>query len=97
MEANALHELTPAYALDALSADEEREYEAHLARCEHCRSELTSLSEAATSLAYGIESPPLPPHFAGSSPLVKYQTQASPMIRETTTKLMTVSWNIAYG
>src|SRR6266568_1133993 len=61
MEANALHELTPAYALDALSADEEREYEAHLARCEHCRSELTSLSEAATSLAYGIEAPPLPP------------------------------------
>jgi anti-sigma factor RsiW len=61
MEANALHELTPAYALDALGADEEREYEEHLARCEHCRSELTSLSEAATSLAYGIESPPLPP------------------------------------
>jgi hypothetical protein len=26
---------------------------------------------------------------------VKYQTQASPTITETTTRLMTVSWNIA--
>ena len=33
MEADTIHELTAAYALDALDEREEREYEAHLARC----------------------------------------------------------------
>ena len=28
---------------------------------------------------------------------MKYQTQASPTITHTTTRLITVSWNIAYG
>jgi anti-sigma factor RsiW len=57
MEANAIHDLTAAYALDALDSDEAREYEAHLAHCERCRSELASLSETATSLAYATEGP----------------------------------------
>src|SRR5919108_5982985 len=61
MGTQALHDLTAAYALDALDADERREYEAHLARCERCRTELASLSEAATSLAYGVEAPAPPP------------------------------------
>jgi anti-sigma-K factor RskA len=61
MEVHTVHELTAAYALDALSADEEREYEAHLGRCERCRSELASMLETATALAYGIESPAPPP------------------------------------
>src|SRR5207302_3380988 len=43
--------------LDALDAAERREYEGHLARCERCREELASLSEAATALAYGVEAP----------------------------------------
>jgi hypothetical protein len=60
MEADAIHELTPAYALDALDEQDEREYEEHLARCPNCRAELASLTEAATSLAYGVESPPPP-------------------------------------
>ena len=55
MEADAIHELTAAYALDALDAREEREYEEHLARCTQCREDLASLTEAATSLAYGVE------------------------------------------
>ena len=33
MEPNALHDLTPAYALDALGETEQREYEEHLAQC----------------------------------------------------------------
>src|SRR5918911_786405 len=61
MEADAIHELTAAYALDALDEREEREYEAHLARCTRCREELASFTEAATSLAYGVESPAPPP------------------------------------
>jgi anti-sigma factor RsiW len=61
MEANPLHDLTAAYALDALDADEAREYEAHLARCDRCRDELASLSEAAGALAYATEAPMPPP------------------------------------
>jgi anti-sigma-K factor RskA len=61
MGAQALHDLTAAYALDALDPDERREYEAHLARCERCRTELASLSEAATALAYGVDAPAPPP------------------------------------
>jgi anti-sigma-K factor RskA len=61
MEANAIHDLTAAYALDALDSEEAREYEAHLAHCERCRSELASLSETATALAYATEAPAPPP------------------------------------
>jgi anti-sigma factor RsiW len=57
MEANALHDLTAAYALDALEAVDAREYEAHLAHCERCRDELASLSEAAGALAFATEAP----------------------------------------
>lgn len=60
MEANALHDLTAAYALDALDPEDAREYEVHLARCERCRAELASLSEAAGALAYATEAP-VPP------------------------------------
>ena len=60
MEQNAVHELTAAYALDALDAEEERAYERHLRRCDRCREELRSLQEAASMLAYAAEpvSPP---------------------------------------
>jgi anti-sigma factor RsiW len=60
MEAD-VHDLTAAYALDALEPEEAREYEAHLARCERCRDELASLSEAAGALAYAADAPPPPP------------------------------------
>lgn len=61
MEANALHDLTAAYALDALDNEDAREYEAHLAHCERCREELASLSEAAGALAYASDAPMPPP------------------------------------
>jgi anti-sigma-K factor RskA len=60
MEANALHELTAAYALDALDEREAAEYEAHLARCERCRDELVEFRETASALAYAVEAPPPP-------------------------------------
>jgi len=60
MEANALHDLTAAYALDALDHEDAREYEAHLAHCERCRNELASFSDAAGALAYAPEAP-VPP------------------------------------
>jgi len=49
------------YALDALDADEEREFEEHLASCEACREELASLREATAALAYGAVGPVPPP------------------------------------
>lgn len=58
--ANALHDLTPAYVLDALDETERAEYEVHLATCEDCRDELERLQETASSLAYAVESPQPP-------------------------------------
>lgn len=60
MEANALHELTAAYALDALDERDAAEYEAHLARCERCRDELTGFREVAGSLGHAVETPEPP-------------------------------------
>jgi anti-sigma factor RsiW len=54
MDNDTLHDLTAAYALDALDADDARAYEQHLAGCERCRDELASLSAAAGSLAYAV-------------------------------------------
>ena len=54
------HDLTAAYALDALDAADREAYEAHLGRCEQCRAELATLGEAATALAWATVSPAPP-------------------------------------
>jgi anti-sigma factor RsiW len=56
-----VHELTAAYALDALDSNERDEYEAHLAQCDRCRAELAELSETAGALAYASPAPAPPP------------------------------------
>jgi anti-sigma factor RsiW len=56
---DAVHDLTAAYALDALEPEEARGYEEHLAGCERCREELASLQGAAGALAYAA--PPARP------------------------------------
>jgi anti-sigma-K factor RskA len=60
MAADALHDLTAAYALDALGSEDARAYEAHLSHCGRCREELAELSEAAGALAYATEAPAPP-------------------------------------
>jgi anti-sigma-K factor RskA len=60
MEADGIHELTAAYALNALDPESEREYEDHLRRCPRCREDLASLQEAAGALAFGVETPEPP-------------------------------------
>ncbi len=60
MDNEAPHDLTAAYALDALDPAEERAYEAHLAQCELCRAELAELRETVASLAYGVDTPEPP-------------------------------------
>ena len=56
-----VHDLTAAYALDALGQDERETYEAHLAQCARCREELAGLGETASALAFGVVSPTPPP------------------------------------
>jgi hypothetical protein len=55
-----VHDLTAAYAHDALDAEEREAYEAHLGQCSRCREELASLSETASALAFAVVSPPPP-------------------------------------
>ena len=57
MEADRVDELIAAYALDALSAEEEEELDGHLRRAPAARERLSALQEAAASLAYGVDTP----------------------------------------
>jgi anti-sigma-K factor RskA len=52
-----IHELTAAYALDALDSDERREYEAHLHDCESCQEELASFAVVTEALAVAASGP----------------------------------------
>jgi len=54
------HDLTAAYALHALDAEEREAYEEHLAQCAQCRDELAQLQESAAALAWAVEAPPPP-------------------------------------
>lgn len=52
-----IHELTAAYALDALEPEERIEYETHLRECEACQDELASLSSVTEALAVAASGP----------------------------------------
>ena len=54
------HEVSAAYALDALDGDEREAYETHLAACERCREDVASFRATASALAYDVDLPPLP-------------------------------------
>ena len=54
------HDLTAAYALDALGPDEAEAYEEHLGRCERCRAHLAELNESAAALGFGAVAPAPP-------------------------------------
>ena len=56
-----LHDLTAAYALDALDEREVDAYERHLAGCELCQAQLAELGESAAALAFGTVAPAPPP------------------------------------
>src|SRR5918996_1349768 len=53
MERTDIHELSAAYALDALDADERRAFEEHLGECERCRAHVAEFWGTAALLAYG--------------------------------------------
>jgi anti-sigma-K factor RskA len=56
MEAG-IHELTAAYALDALDPEERRAFEEHLETCESCREELASFAGTTEALAVAASGP----------------------------------------
>jgi anti-sigma-K factor RskA len=59
MERTDFHELSAAYALDALGADERRAFEDHLGECERCRAHVAEFWGTAALLGYGA--PPAAP------------------------------------
>jgi anti-sigma-K factor RskA len=61
MERTGIHDLSAAYALDALSAEERQEFEQHLAHCEECRETVAAFHDTAASLAHGVEAQQPPP------------------------------------
>ena len=61
-----LHDLTAAYAIDALDPDEAEAYERHLSQCAECREQLAELNETGSSLAFGAVAPAPPARLRAS-------------------------------
>jgi anti-sigma-K factor RskA len=61
MDHTEIHELSAAYALDALEPERRAEFEEHLLRCAECRETVSLFRETAAALAYGVEAPAPPP------------------------------------
>lgn len=57
MDRTEIHELSAAYALDALGPEELDEFEKHLAHCTECREHVASFQEAVAELAYDVDAP----------------------------------------
>ena len=60
-----IHELTAAYALDALDVDDRASYEAHLSGCDRCREELAAFWETTEALAVATAGPQPRPELRG--------------------------------
>jgi anti-sigma-K factor RskA len=60
MEHTEIHELSAAYALDALEPEQRAEFEEHLLRCAECRETVSIFQETAAALAHGVEAPAPP-------------------------------------
>jgi anti-sigma-K factor RskA len=61
MERAEIHELSAAYALDALDTDEREAFSRHLAQCAECREAVAAFQDVAADLAYDADAPPPPP------------------------------------
>ena len=65
MDPETLHQLTAAYALDALDPDDQQAFEEHLAGCERCREEVAAFSVNAAELAFAAPPASPPPELRG--------------------------------
>jgi anti-sigma-K factor RskA len=61
MEHTEIHELSAAYALDALEPEQRAGFEEHLLRCAECREAVSLFQETAAALAFGTDAPAPPP------------------------------------
>jgi anti-sigma-K factor RskA len=77
------HDLTAAYALDALAPDEAEAYERHLSQCEECREQLAELNETATALAFATVAPVPPARLRASilDAAAAERTRVVPLLR----------------
>jgi anti-sigma-K factor RskA len=60
------HDLTAAYALDALDPAEAEAYERHLSQCDECREQLAELNGTAANLAFAAVAPAPPARLRAS-------------------------------
>src|SRR2546423_3106701 len=60
MDDGSPHELSAAYALDALDGDDLRAYEEPLAGCDRCREDVASFRATAAALAHDVDLPSPP-------------------------------------
>jgi anti-sigma-K factor RskA len=77
------HDLTAAYALDALDPDEAEAYERHLSQCAECREQLAELSETASALAFSAVAPAPPARLRASilEAAAAERTNVVPLVR----------------
>jgi anti-sigma-K factor RskA len=65
MERAEIHELSAAYALDALEGKDLDAFEEHLAHCAECRENVATFQRVASDLAYDVEAPEPPAGLRG--------------------------------
>jgi anti-sigma-K factor RskA len=67
------------YALDALDPEERRQFEAHLAACDECQSEVAAYREVAASLAHAVPATPVPSSRALRDRILREARQVRPI------------------
>ncbi|MFF0269805.1 anti-sigma factor domain-containing protein [Kribbella sp. NPDC004536] len=77
-----VHTLTGPYVLDALPADERARFEAHLAECAFCTTEVAELRAAAVKLATQVSTPPPPALKAGVMAAIEHVRQLPPVVQD---------------
>jgi anti-sigma-K factor RskA len=75
-----LHDLSTAYALDALDPEDRWTYERHLDTCEDCRREVAQLRETASALALATEGPEPPPELRDRILRAARSDRAAPVV-----------------
>jgi anti-sigma-K factor RskA len=75
-----VHTLTGPYVLDALPEDERAQFEAHLAGCDFCSTEVAELREAAVKLATQVATPPPPALKTNVMAAIEHVRQVPPLV-----------------
>lgn len=75
-----VHTLTGPYVLDALPEDERARFEAHLAECTFCSTEVAELRTAAVKLATQVSTPPPPALKANVMSAIENVRQLPPLV-----------------